>query len=504
MLGFSDVPFDIPPNAPSFYGCVEAKYVTKYLEDYIDDHVYCGKSLRERIFFGHQVEKVEKFHDTWKVRTRDTRDGTRSFKASKIVVATGLTSSPQMPILPGDPELFKGRVYHHKRFGEVSRTLLRMEGCHNVVVLGAGKSATDMVYESIKRRKNVSWIIRRDGEGPALYFPAQGGGRYENSTEAGATRWSALFSPSSFMPESWLSSLIHRTSVGVSYLTSRIEKGDQSCRDAAAYRDREGALPNFQNLEPTTSAFWCNGPLGLAQHDDFWNAIAQNVRVCRNDIKTIEAHDVVLDDGSRIEADVLLCGTGWNYDYPFFTKEQAQTFGLPQHPQNDLPEHTELWDTLLKNADRQVLSNFPILKSPPPHRRSEVPTTTNRLYNGIAPLGDTSIVFLGRSHLSNSFRTAEAQAIWATAYFDGNFKLPPLEEAQRQIAYMNALSRRRYPSRGIAGDYLFFELIWYTDKLLADVGLKSHRKGWWTDWLEPCLAIDLKDMPDEYRKKALS
>lgn len=96
---------------------------------------------------------------------------------------------------------------------------------------------------------------------------------------------------------------------------------------------------------------------------------------------------------------------------------------------------------------------------------------------------------------------AEAQAIWATAYFDGNVKMPSLEQAQREVAYMNAFSRRRYPSHGAAGDYLFFELIWYTDKLLEEVGLKSHRKKWWADWVDPCLATDLKGARDEYRNK---
>ena len=66
---------------------------------------------------------------------------------------------------------------------------------------------------------------------------------------------------------------------------------------------------------------------------------------------------------------------------------------------------------------------------------------------------------------------------------------------------MNAFSRRRYPSRGAAGDYLFFELVWYTDRLLEEVGLRSHRKGWWKDWVEPCLAADLKGAKGEYRRK---
>lgn len=248
-------------------------------------------------------------------------------------------------------------------------------------------------------------------------------------------------------------------------------------------------------------SFWCTGPLGLAQHADFWDTLAQNVHVFRNDIISTTPQSVILDDGFEIQADVLLCGTGWRFNYPFFSTERAHLLGLPHSPNEDSPEEARLWTSLLETADRQVLAEFPLLKSPPPHSKPDIPTTTMRLYNCIAPLEDPSVVFLGRAHLSNGFRTAEAQAIWATAYFDGNVKMPSLERAQREVAYMNAFSKRRYPSHGAAGDFLFFELVWYTDKLMDEAGLTSHRKSWWADWVEPCLATDFKDARDEYRKK---
>lgn len=209
---------------------------------------------------------------------------------------------------------------------------------------------------------------------------------------------------------------------------------------------------------------------------------------------------IVLDDDSEIRADILLCGTGWKSSYEFFSKEQANNLGLPHSLREEAPEQAELWTSLLVEADERVLADFPMLNSPPPHKKPNVQTTTLRLYNAIASLDDPSIVFLGRAHLSNSFRTAEAQAIWATAYFDGNVKIPPTEQAQKEIAYMNAFSRRRYPSRGAAGDFLFFELVWYTDKLMEEVGIKSHRKGWWADWVEPCLASDFRHVTDKYKR----
>lgn len=254
----------------------------------------------------------------------------------------------------------------------------------------------------------------------------------------------------------------------------------------------------------TSSAFWCTGPLGLVQHDDFWDTLAQNAQVYRNNISSMKTHSIVLDDGTEIEADVLLCGTGWSARYPFFSKEQACSLGLPHHPEDDTPEVSQLWNALLVMAEQQVISDFPVLKNPPPHDTPAVPTTPLRMYNCIAPLSDPSVVFLGHAHLSNSFRTSEAQAIWATAYFDGNVKMPTREQAQRNIAYMNALSRKRYPTHGAAGDYLFFEVVWYTDRLLEEVGLKSHRKGWWADMIEPCLASDFKDVKEEYLERYYS
>lgn len=260
-------------------------------------------------------------------------------------------------------------------------------------------------------------------------------------------------------------------------------------------------LTALYSIVDAIRSFWCTGPIGLAQHDDFWDTLAKNVHVHRNDISSMKPHAIVLDDGTEVPADAILCGTGWKFHYPFFSAEQAQSLGLPHSPEEDSLEETKLWDSLLESADKRVLAEFPFFAHPPPYIKPEVPTTTTRLYNCIAPLGDPSVCFLGRAHLSASFRTAEAQAIWATAYFDGSITLPPLEQAQREVAYMNAFSRRRYPSHGAAGDFLFFEVVSYTDKLLEDVGLKSHRKGWWwSDMVDPCLAADLKGARDEYRK----
>jgi cation diffusion facilitator CzcD-associated flavoprotein CzcO len=252
VSGFSDIPLVVPSDAPLFHDTFEAKYVTQYLEDYVDSHIYNGVSLRSRILFKHAVRNVEKRDSEWIIHAEISTGSQQIFRALKLVVATGHTSIPNMPLLPNQNE-FNGHILHHKDFGKASRSFLADPNCKNIAVLGGGKSAVDMVYESIKKGKNVSWIIRKSGEGPALFFPAPGRGRYRNSIESSATRYKASFSPSSFMPDFWLRRLFHRSAYGMNYMAKMVESINEHCRAPAEYQTRELALPGFRNLDFTTS-----------------------------------------------------------------------------------------------------------------------------------------------------------------------------------------------------------------------------------------------------------
>ncbi len=246
--------------------------------------------------------------------------------------------------------------------------------------------------------------------------------------------------------------------------------------------------------------FWNSGPVGMIQHNDFWDLVCQKVNVYRGDVSGTTTNIINLDDGREIPTDILLCGTGWDSTYPFLSSTQKVELGLPHEPCKDSDEECRSWSELMDTADRQILQQYPILGRPPPDCKpiGGAGLTPARLYNGIASLTDSSILFLGRARMSNNFRGAEAQAIWATAYFDGNVTIPPLKQAKREVAFMNAFSRRRYPSRGVDGLNFHTDLVWYTDKLLCEAGMRSHRKGWWEDPDEPCLASDFEDCKDEY------
>ena len=183
----------------------------------------------------------------------------------------------------------------------------------------------------------------------------------------------------------------------------------------------------------------------MIQHDDFWDLISQKVHVYRGDLSGMTTTSIILSDGREVPTDILLCGTGWNGSYPFFSSEQVVELGLPHDPWKDSEEEGHSWKDLMDTADRKILSLYPILSRPPHDCKPVVSAslTAARLYQGIACLIDTSIVFLGRARMSNNFRGAEAQAIWATAYWVERVTIPPFKQAQREVAYMNASSRRR-------------------------------------------------------------
>jgi dimethylaniline monooxygenase (N-oxide forming) len=151
-------------------------------------------------------------------------------------------------------------------------------------------------------------------------------------------------------------------------------------------------------------------------------------------------------------------------------------FGLPHPPGADSESVNKTWADLMETADRQVLADFPKLKFPPEHRRDEPKVMPSRLYNGIVPLKDDSVAFAGHVILSNAFRTTEAQAIWITAYFDRYINIHPRNETMKKVAYINAFPKRRYPSHGAIGNYFHLDLVGYTDKLMADIGLVSHKQ----------------------------
>lgn len=73
---------------------------------------------------------------------------------------------------------------------------------------------------------------------------------------------------------------------------------------------------------------------------------------------------------------------------------------------------------------------------------------------------------------------------------------------QVDIALINTWNKRRYLNNE-KGDYLHYDLIGYTDRLLRELGLSCYRKGWFDDSFSPCTASDLVVSRKEYLEKVM-
>ena len=241
---WSDMPMPRPPDNDLYYEFFKANHTSKYIEKYVDYHRFTGQSLRDRIRFGFKVDSIKKLDEVW-IITGDTA----KFRAPKVIVASGVTSKPNMPALPGKDN-FGALIIHQENFGQSS--VLSSPELQNVTVIGGGKSAADMIYASVKAGKKVSWITRASGTGPGFLFSPRGRGPYKNAFEIGSTRVASTISPSILNPETWWTRFLHGTASGQKMVNAVWGGADKETRADAGFDGRQDALEGFKNLEPHT------------------------------------------------------------------------------------------------------------------------------------------------------------------------------------------------------------------------------------------------------------
>lgn len=499
MAEFSDSTLPPVEDKDRYYDLFPARHVTAYLENYIDTHVYNGQTLRSRILTCTWVSNIKREAGRWHV----TADNQKTYIAPRLIDATGLTSIPNMPEIPGMPQ-FQGVALHQKELGQSD--FISQDRLRDVVVIGGGKSGADAAYTAAKAGKNVTWIIRQSGAGPAAFVKAEGDGPFKNSSESLYTRFSMTFTASLWNEDTWWTKFLMRTRLGRLLVTSFWAFLDGQAAAAANFRRPDGKERGYENLKPDTPLFWENDSSGIITRPDFYNVIATGVTIYREDVKSISENALLLVDGTTIGADVIVYATGWSISNPHYDTTVAAQLGLPI-PEADGDSKMFLkWQALEATEDKAICARFPLLANPPPYFASKTKHTPYRLYRGMLPISDDekpSIAFLGKVSVYNHFRSAEAQALWAVGAFDGVVALPPPEAMERDVARTVAWCRRRYLEKGQAGQWLPWDVVPYTDLLLKELGLLSHKRGgWgWKDFFAPCYAKDLEGIVAEYKEK---
>ncbi|KAI1148132.1 flavin-binding monooxygenase-like protein-like protein [Nemania diffusa] len=499
---FSDMPMERPPAKDCMNDLFRAKYTTKYLEDYVDNMSHAGETLRNRIQFNTEVQSIKKVDGRWQLLCIDAiSKSQRLMSASRLMMANGQSSVPNVPNFHGR-ERFQGKIIHSIDFGQSS--IIQDKAIQHIAVIGAGKSAADMVYEAVKAGKTVSWIIRKTGDGSlgaAAFAPIDLPTPYKNGVEASQARIMASLQPCYLIPyRSWWTWLLHSTNLGAKLVSKLFSALDSTVRKYAGYRERKSDK-GFEKLEYDNDIIWQNGTAGGCHFADFWSLVAENVYVHRADVKSLGGTELYLDDedGTHFPCDAVLCGTGWQDGLRIFDNDTRIRLGLPFPKDIEPQEEAAKWEKLVRKADKQVLDRFVMLRNPPKHYHKYETRTPYRLYQTMAPVHDDSILFMNHIVAGAKLFAAEAQAIWAVAYWDKSFAFPSPAERERDIAHMCAWNKRRYLSNGELGNFAAFDSVPYVDRLLDEIGVTSHRKkGWLGNMFAPIMPADLGKVWHEY------
>ena len=535
---FSDFPMDEKTFGVKSGEHIPGTVIHKYLSMYAKKH-----DILRRIRFNHKVESVKRMAaGGWMVSSSGTRidmqkqgteAGNEPILAHKLVIATGLTSQPFMPIFDGS-ESFHAPIFHTKDL-YINAKQTAQAG-KNVVVFGGSKSGFDAAYCHVTGGATVDWIIRKSGTGPVWMAPAYVTPLKKRLEKFIGVRLLTWLSPCIWGDNDGFGRVrrfLHNTRVGRWVVDGFWSILTNDVLTANGYEKH----PETAKLKPWTPAFWTASSLSILNYPtDFFQYVRDGkIKIHIEDVTHLSEKTVHLSKGGSLRAEALICATGWKHrpEIKFLPNGIDAQLGVPHD--NGLED-----DAYAQKADEVILARFPRLKDQPPagslHPKAlqgdesdAIMQQPYRLYRFMVPpayINDRSIAFAGAIMSIHTAVCAQAQALWLTAYFSGRLlrDMPfsthdslakangsldlgrPFdeEEVKWQATLNSQFGKWRYPAgHGKRFPDFVFDAVPYVDGLMRDIGLRYRRKGsWWREWFEPYGVGDYNELVDEWRRLA--
>ncbi|KAE8145824.1 hypothetical protein BDV25DRAFT_163787 [Aspergillus avenaceus] len=514
MLGtyeFSDFPMDksfgVQPGE-HIPGHIIQTYMERFLEHF---------HLTPFVHLNTQVLTAENNSDTtWTLTTR-SNDTSRTIHTRKLIVCTGITSTPYLPVFGGQ-DTFHCPLFHTHDLPKHQSTLFHPP--NRITVFGGTKSAWDAVYAAATAGAHVDWVIRENGHGPVWMAPAHVTPLGKWLEKLVTTRLLTWFSPCIWGDAdgcSTIRTLLHNTRLG----RKLVDAFWSILADDVIKLNKYDSHPETAKLKPWISPFWIASGLSILNYptDIFALITAGNVTVHIARIARLSLGTVHLSSGTDLPSNALIAATGWQAT-PTIQFHTAHSLGFPWSQD---PIHQDI----IHRADKEILSRFPRLRTPPPRSTPFAPLAPGapatakhpmRLSRFMVPpaLSESkSLVFLGLTMTINTTMIAQAQALWATAYLSDELVLTPRERCPEDLrvkygsdgsdmdlvwetALHSQFGVHRY--RGGFGkrnpDFVF-DAVPYVDLLLRDLGLGWTRKGA-LKWLVPYGVEDYRGLVEEW------
>lgn len=442
--------------------------------------------LLRRVRFGHKVVTAEHLPGHgggWEltvVRTTDDagnhdvndseksqKEVTTTIATSKLIVATGLTSTP-MPISISGTASFSPPLLAFGDFRRGASRLLEDPNIKHIAVYGSAKSAYDAVYAFATRSIQVTWILRESGHGPVWMTKSH---IYLGPIRAWIEELVTI------RPFTWLSPciwgdndgfgpirrLLHQTSIGQWIVGAFWNKLGGDILAQTGLRDKG---PEVEKLVPKEGAMWYGTSFSILNYDTDIHKFVQDgtVKIVKRDIDRLDGKNVIfktaglVEKSDRLDVDALICSKGWRWDsgIDFLPKTEHADLGIPSADYT--PAQTAQWSSLEAQADEEILERFPMLAHGPgihddarvipkpkdpsateeivdekpysePEKQRKEELTPWRLFRGIAPPANPrrDLVFLGMMSSLQTVVRSELSALWAYAYLNDKLSaLAPL------------------------------------------------------------------------------
>jgi cation diffusion facilitator CzcD-associated flavoprotein CzcO len=505
---------------------IPGKVVHEYLKKYAE---FFG--VDKRIRFNTKVESAEKCDTSggWIIKTssgeseKNDNFAMSFLRTQKLVVATGMTSQPFMPEFAGAKE-FGAPIFHCKDMKANEDSVFQT--AKEVVVLGGTKSGWDAAHAYATQGAQVHLVVRESGRGPIWMVPGNLTPLKLRFEKIPSVRFLTWFSPcvwGEYDGFGGIRRLLHNTIIGRWIVSTFWAILGANLASESGYKGHV----ETEKLKPWTKPYYVATSLSLLNYPtDFFGLVRKGqIKVHIADIDHLSPGTVDLSTGESLKSDAIICSTGWKYAPPikFLPEGCDESLGLPC-PSDDIEER------LSKEADTAILQRFPSLKNQPARSSKYKPLKPlgdgtaspevqrpYRLYRFMVPpalIEDRTIAFVGIVHTINTPLIAQAQALWLTAYLDGDLlsmddegkfdrhdpKLSLQDRVRQETMLQTQYGKWRYPGSSKRYPDFIFDCIPYLDMLLSDLGLPQHRKkSWFKECFTPYGQEDYRGLVEEWK-----
>lgn len=437
-----------------------------------------------------------------------------SILTRKLVIATGLTSEPNVPKFRNQ-ETFGRPIIHSKQFQSFKK---EVEVAKEIVVLGGNKSAWDAAYWAATEGAHVNLVMRPGGGGPSWVWPVLLSPLKISIQLLATTRLSTWFDPCIWTesdPYIQIKRLLHQTWLGQILVTIFWALLDSVTDRVHKLHENQ----DTQKLRPWVSSFWMGNSLSIHNYDSNWFDLVRQGRISVHvaDVDSLSEDTIHLTNGTKLNADMLICCTGWLVPPPIkiLPAHIMDNMGLPSPKAENNQEVIKI--------RQELLQEYPFLRQKPnkklPLGTITTTTTSNpldpskptpyRLHRFMIPTNPTllphhNLAFIGAHLALSAILVAQIQALWITAYLLN--ELPHLQSPNLNISAIHRetlrhteyCAMRHPPEAGGAGERcpdLAFDCLPYIDMLMGDLGvdrLRKRRGGWWRE-------VTGRYLPGDYR-----